>query len=59
MTLYADIALPLPLDRTFTYSVPPELEDEDRPRAAGPRPFAGRTLTGFVVGLRKREPRLA
>jgi primosomal protein N' (replication factor Y) len=57
MTLYADVVLPLPVDQTFTYAVP--RNDEDK-LAAGMRvlvPFGGRTLTGFVVGTRKRKQR--
>jgi len=56
MTRFAEIALPLPLDRTFTYSVPPEFEARIRPGVRALVPFGGRTLTGFVVGLRKRRP---
>ena len=56
MTLYADVVLPLPLDRPYTYSVPVELEGE---AAVGSRvlvPLGKRWLTGFVVGLRKKKP---
>jgi primosomal protein N' (replication factor Y) len=56
MTRYAEIALPLPLDRNFTYSVPPEFEARVRPGMRALVPFSGRTLTGFVVGIRKRRP---
>jgi primosomal protein N' (replication factor Y) len=55
MTLYADVVLPLPVDQTFTYAVPRDAEEK---LAAGMRvlvPFGGRTLTGFVVGTRKRK----
>jgi primosomal protein N' (replication factor Y) (superfamily II helicase) len=56
MTRFAEIALPLPLDKTFTYSVPQELAEKIRPGMRARVPFAGRTLTGFVVGVRKRAP---
>jgi primosomal protein N' (replication factor Y) len=56
MTRYAEIALPLPLDRIFTYEVPPEFAEKIAPGMRALVPFAGRTLTGFVVGLRKRSP---
>ena len=50
-TPYADVALPVPLHQTFTYSVP----EEFRARlTAGMRvlvPFGRTTLTGVVVGL--------
>jgi primosomal protein N' (replication factor Y) len=59
MTLYADVVLPLPLDRPYTYSVPVELEGR---AAVGSRvlvPLGERRLTGFVVGLRKKKPRIS
>ncbi|OGD18161.1 MAG: primosomal protein N' [Candidatus Aminicenantes bacterium RBG_16_63_16] len=56
MIRYAEIALPLPLDKTFTYSVPPEFKDRIRPGMRALVPFAGRTLTGIVVGIKKRRP---
>ena len=46
---FADIALPLPIDHTFTYSVPSEFQDQV---AVGSRvvvPFGKKTLTGVVV----------
>ena len=59
MTLYADVVLPLPIDRPYTYLVPPELEAR---AAVGSRvlfPLCERRLTGFVVGLKKSRPRLS
>lgn len=56
MTRFAEIALPLPVDRTFTYSVPPEFEAGIQPGMRALVPFAGRTLTGFIVEVRKRRP---
>jgi len=56
MTRYAEIALPLPLDQTFTYEVPPEFVQKVAPGMRALVPFAGRTLTGFVVGVRMRNP---
>ena len=46
MGLFCDVALPVPLDRTFTYSV-----GEFEPVAGGRVlvPFAGRQLTGVVL----------
>jgi primosomal protein N' (replication factor Y) (superfamily II helicase) len=58
MTLYADVILPLPLDRPYTYSVPAELEVR---AALGSRvlvPLGERRLTGFIVGLSKNKPSL-
>jgi primosomal protein N' (replication factor Y) len=59
MTLYADVVLPLPIDRPYTYFIPVELEART---AVGSRvlvPLGERRLTGFVVGLRKSKPRLS
>jgi primosomal protein N' (replication factor Y) len=58
MTLYADVILPLPIDRPYTYSVPADLEVR---AAVGSRvlvPLGERRLTGFIVGLRKNKPAL-
>jgi len=58
MTQYADVILPLPLDRPYTYSIPDELEER---AAVGSRvlvPLGDRWLTGFVVGLKKKRPRV-
>ena len=52
---YLDVAVPLPVTGTFTYSVPEEFEDR---AVTGTRvlvPFGRRKLTGFVVGL-SEEP---
>ena len=46
--MYAEIALPLPLRQTFTYSIP----DGDTPLEPGVRvlvPFGRRELTGYVI----------
>jgi primosomal protein N' (replication factor Y) len=56
MTLYAEVALPLPLDKTFTYAVPAAFTEKIAPGMRALVPFGGRTLMGFVVGLRKRGP---
>ena len=51
--MYADVAVCLPLVRTFVYSLPGSVE-------AGCRvvvPFRKRAVEGFVVGLRKDAPR--
>lgn len=56
MTLYADVALPLPIDRPYTYSVPPEQTPRIRVGSRVLIPLGKRWITGFVVGLRKRRP---
>ncbi len=55
MSELVDVALPVPLRRTFTYRAPP---DEPVP-ALGSRvavPFHGRKLAGFVVAHRDEPP---
>jgi primosomal protein N' (replication factor Y) len=44
-----DIALPLPLDRTFTYLVPPELEHHAVPGKRALVPFGTKHLTGIIT----------
>ena len=56
MKLYADVVLPLPLERTFTYSIPPELGERTKVGVRVLVPFGSRTLTGFVIGLRGKKP---
>jgi primosomal protein N' (replication factor Y) len=46
-----DIALPLPLDRTFTYQVPPELEKAVQPGRRVLVPFGKKKLSGIIVGF--------
>ena len=49
--LYADIALPVPLDKTFTYIVPPELADAAKLGCRALVPFGRKHGTGIVVRL--------
>ena len=56
MTVYAEVVLPLPVDRSFFYIVP---EDSEQRAEVGARvlvPFHRRFLTGFVINLRVRNP---
>jgi primosomal protein N' (replication factor Y) (superfamily II helicase) len=46
---FAEIALPLPLRRTFTYRLPPGLRDGAQIGARVLVPFGKRNLTGYVV----------
>jgi primosomal protein N' (replication factor Y) (superfamily II helicase) len=51
MPRYADVALPVGVEREFTYSIPAELEDS---AAIGVRvvvPFGRKLATGLIVGL--------
>ena len=50
-SLYADIALPIPLDTTFTYIVPPELFGSVRLGCKVLVPFGRKYGTGIVVKL--------
>lgn len=54
MNLFAEIVLPLPLDKSFIYSIPEELRDEIRIGSRVSVPFGQRKLTGVVVRLRRR-----
>jgi primosomal protein N' (replication factor Y) len=49
--LYANIALPVPIDRTFTYIVPPELAPLAETGRRVIVPFGQKTLTGVIVEL--------
>jgi primosomal protein N' (replication factor Y) (superfamily II helicase) len=49
--LLVDIALPVPIDRTFTYFVPPELQPFALPGKRVLVPFGKKHLTGVIVGL--------
>lgn len=48
---YVDIALPVPLDHTFTYLVPPELQSAIVVGKRAIVPFGSKHLTGVIVGL--------
>ncbi len=53
MSLYCDVALPVPLDRAFTYELG-DLEAEVGARVMVP--FGGQLLQGVVVGVHDRAP---
>lgn len=48
---YAEVALPLPVDRLFTYLVPKSLCERARPGMRAHVPFRNRTETGYIVSL--------
>jgi primosomal protein N' (replication factor Y) len=48
---FAEVVLNLPLDRSFTYRVPPSLRDQVRPGVRVKVPFGPREQTGYVVTL--------
>jgi primosomal protein N' (replication factor Y) (superfamily II helicase) len=51
-----DIALPVPLDRTFTYLLPPELVDAAELGRRVLVPFGRKKLTGVIVGFPATSP---
>jgi primosomal protein N' (replication factor Y) len=59
MPAYCDVALPVPLDRTFTYGLNAEEAVNGRVPAVGGRvlvPFSGQRLMGVVVRLHNERP---
>ncbi len=48
---FVDVAVPLPVSGTFTYSVPEPLHDAVLPGLRVLVPFGRRKVTGFVVGV--------
>ncbi len=53
---FAQVALPLPLRRTFTYAVPEDLARRLSPGVEVQVPFRGRPRKGFVVELLRENP---
>jgi len=53
---FAQVALPLPLRRTFTYRVPEPLAERIAPGVEVQVPFRGRPRRGFVVALARENP---
>jgi primosomal protein N' (replication factor Y) len=54
MPAYCEVALPVPLDRTFTYAVPERAEVHRGARVVAP--FRNEKLIGVVVGLSEVAP---
>lgn len=53
LVMYADVALPLPINQTFTYRLSPDQEPVARPGARVIVPFGKKALTGYLVGWRE------
>ncbi|MGZ3450139.1 MAG: replication restart helicase PriA [Polyangiales bacterium] len=53
----AEVAVPVPIDRPFTYRIPPALAEKLAPGARVLVPFGGRRLLGVVVDIRDRSER--
>ncbi len=56
MKLYAEIVLPLPINQKFLYEVPGVWADKADVGSRVLVSFHNRTLTGFILGLKKRRP---
>jgi primosomal protein N' (replication factor Y) (superfamily II helicase) len=56
MPTYCEVALPIPLDRTFTYVVGSDLETEPQLGARVIVPFRNEKLIGVVVAVHTRKP---
>ena len=56
---YCEAALPVPLDKTFTYAVPPGLREGICTGSRVVVPFANRSLTGIVLATQTKEPQIA
>lgn len=54
--LFANIALPVPVDRLFTYAIPGEMEGTVGIGARVSVPFGRRKMTGYVVSLGAESP---
>jgi primosomal protein N' (replication factor Y) (superfamily II helicase) len=53
--MIAQVALPLPIPKTFTYRIPSEFESFLVPYLRVKVPFAKRTITGLIVRVEKDE----
>ncbi|MGQ9918190.1 MAG: DEAD/DEAH box helicase, partial [Bryobacteraceae bacterium] len=53
---FADVSLPVPLDRLFTYSLPESLRHRVRPGCRVLVPFGARRLTGLVLRVHNEPP---
>jgi len=53
---YCDVALPVPLDQPFTYSLPETLRHRVKPGSRVVAPFGARKLAGVVLACHSRKP---
>ncbi|MBI5469523.1 MAG: hypothetical protein HY891_10370, partial [Deltaproteobacteria bacterium] len=54
--LYAEIAVELPLESAFTYSIPDNLRGEAVPGKRALVPFGKRTVTGYIIATSSAAP---
>src|SRR5688572_1213449 len=50
--LFIEVALPVPVQKLFTYRIPPGLADVMQPGARVLVPFGKQTLTGYIANFR-------
>lgn len=55
-SLFIDVSLPVPLDRTFTYSLPETLGRRAQPGCRVIVPFGARKLTGVILRAHNEKP---
>jgi primosomal protein N' (replication factor Y) (superfamily II helicase) len=53
---FVEVAVPLPLRQSFTYSVPPGMQPLIRPGKRVVVPFGRKSLPGFVLGPARKVP---
>ena len=53
---YAEVALPVPVDGTFTYIVPEEIRESIAPGCRVTVPFGRRRMTGYVISTHSEPP---
>src|SRR5262250_1419452 len=56
---YCDVSLPVPLDRSFTYSLPATLQHRVRPGCRVIVPFGARKMMGVVLRCHDERPDVA
>ncbi|MBN2000759.1 hypothetical protein JW935_24635, partial [candidate division KSB1 bacterium] len=49
---FADLVFPIPVNRTFTYTIPEKFRHDVLPGSRALVPFGQRKTTGFIVGLK-------
>lgn len=57
--VYADVAVPLPLEETYTYKVPESLLDTAKPGMRALVPFGKRKITGYIISINNRTQHAA
>ena len=55
MSVYAEVALGLPLTQTFTYAIPEAIRAQAKVGSRVLVPFQRRKITGFIVGLKLKK----